>query len=98
MKVATGKRHPSDSRLHAKSRSRDRRRPGIREAHSQANTARPGSRGGSQGAEPSRAHATGGGLVFARHTAKRIPQGREPRGFSGGRAPLLSRRPHRATA
>ena len=57
-----------------------------------------GSRGGSQGAEPSRAHATGGGLVFARHTAKRIPQGREPRGFSGGRAPLLSRRPHRATA
>ena len=45
VRVATGKRHPSDSRLHAKSRSRDRRRPGIREAHSQAKTARPGAAG-----------------------------------------------------
>ena len=61
-------------------------RPGIREAPSQANTRRPGAAGDSRGLRPlsSRGHATGGGRVFARRKAKRIPEGREPQGIIGG--------------
>ena len=67
--------------------SGDRRRPGIREAASQANTTRTGAAGVLRGQSPCRRRATGGGRAFARRLAKRMPQGREPRGFSGGRAP-----------
>gem|GEM_PF-4740791 len=45
--------------------SGDRRRPGIREATSQANTTRPGAAGVLRGQSPCRRRATGGGRAFA---------------------------------
>ena len=48
-----------------------------------------GSRRGSRGAEPMSPSGDRRrtGIRLASRLAKRMPQGREPRGFSGGRAP-----------